>query len=369
MTDRAYLVLVATVITTSSFAADKDAPKKKAQYESGDIRIVVPSPDEKVREKFSKKDALDYIERGAIAWSEKRGCVTCHTNGAYLQLRPALTPTLGPPSERVRKTFVEQLRKFEKMSADKKRSGLNPTQIAYVANGLTAWDRHVTKKQSPEAKQALVEMMEAQAENGSFSNLGCWPPLESSEYHGATVAAMALANALDFAKNADTATKAKIEKLEKYLRETKPPHDYGKALLLWTAARVPGLIDDAKKNALIDRLFALQRSDGGWSLHGFASPEAWGDGSRAKRIRKQPEFETKPSDGHQTGLCVLVLREAGVPADDPRIRRACDWLLKNQRESGRWWTRSLNNDRFHYISYTSTLYPIAALHSCGLLSE
>ena len=41
-----------------------------------------------------------------------------------------------------------------------------------------------------------------------------------------------------------------------------------------------------------------------------------------------------------TGLAVLVLREAGVPANDPRLQKGVQWLLTNQRESGRWWTRS-----------------------------
>ena len=59
----------------------------------------------------------------------------------------------------------------------------------------------------------------------------------------------------------------------------------------------------------------------------------WGDGGRAEKLRAEPEFEDPPSDGHQTGLAILVLRDAGVPADNERIARGVNWLLKNQRST------------------------------------
>ena len=68
-----------------------------------------------------------------------------------------------------------------------------------------------------------------------------------------------------------------------------------------------------------------------------------------------------------TGLAVLVLREAGVAADDPAVRRGVDWLLANQRESGRWWTRSLNTDSWHFITYSGTTLPLRALAACDAL--
>ena len=59
----------------------------------------------------------------------------------------------------------------------------------------------------------------------------------------------------------------------------------------------------------------------------------------------EPEFTDPPSDGQQTGLAIVALREAGVPALDTQIQRGLRWLESNQRESGRWWTRSLNTDK------------------------
>ena len=41
-----------------------------------------------------------------------------------------------------------------------------------------------------------------------------------------------------------------VEQLKAYLRETPPPHDYGRVLLLWASTRMKGLIDSAKQKEL-----------------------------------------------------------------------------------------------------------------------
>ena len=64
---------------------------------------------------------------------------------------------------------------------------------------------------------------------------------------------------------------------------------------------------------------------------------------------------------------MLVLSEAGVPAKDKRLQKGVNWLLANQRESGRWWTRSLSTDKHHLITYSGTVYPLLALAKCGAL--
>jgi len=140
-------------------------------------------------------------------------------------------------------------------------------------------------------------------------------------------------------------------------------------LLLGASTRLPGLLDAAQQRAVIEMIWKHQRPDGGWSLRTFAAPEAWGRGNRAEKLRAEPEFNDPPSDGHQTGLTIVVLRDAGVPASDVRLQRGVKWLQTNQRESGRWWTRSLNTDNFHYITYSGTAFPLLALAKCGVLQE
>ena len=70
------------------------------------------------------------------------------------------------------------------------------------------------------------------------------------------------------------------------------------------------------------------------------------------------------SDGYGTGFIVYVLRRAGVPADDPQIQKGIAWLKKNQRSSGRWYTRSLNKDNKHYITHAGTAFSLMALEIC-----
>ena len=131
---------------------------------------------------------------------------------------------------------------------------------------------------------------------------------------------------------------------------------------------LPKLADFEKAEERREARYAEQ-ADGGWSLRQFAEPEQWGKGNRAKKLRAEPEFAAPASDGHQTGLAIIVLRESGLPASDARIQSGVKWLLANQRVSGRWWTRSLNTDGPHYITYSGTAFPLLALQMCDALPK
>ncbi|MEZ6045913.1 MAG: hypothetical protein R3C11_10125 [Planctomycetaceae bacterium] len=137
-------------------------------------------------------------------------------------------------------------------------------------------------------------------------------------------------------------------------------------LLLWSSTRYPNLLEKSKQQELVDLLFSFQNEDGGWSIRSFSKPEAWGAGNRAERLIAETLEQRTASDGHQTGLALLVLQEAGVPATDPRVQKGLNWLLSNQRESGRWWTRSLNTDEWNYITFSGSLYPLTALVKYGV---
>ena len=341
------------------------------QYRFAGIDIPVASAHEPTQSSFSLKRALDYVEGGALAWSKHRKCVSCHTTGTYMMIRPALTPYVGKPPVEMRDFFVEQFNEVRRLNESQPhalRSGIGPTQMAYIAGGLAKWDEHVANRLSGETDAALRLMFELQSGDGSWANDHGWPPFESSAYHGATVAARAAAVAPGWLDNLqDKTLLAAVEKMKAYLKEIRPPHDYARLLLLWTATRMPGLVDEKRKQELIETIWKHQRPDGGWSMRTFATPEAWGDGSRAKKLRDESEFQNPASDGHQTGLAGIVLRDAGVPARDPRIQRAVQWLLTHQRQSGRWWTRSLNTDKWHFITYSGTCYPLLALARCGAL--
>ena len=105
---------------------------------------------------------------------------------------------------------------------------------------------------------------------------------------------------------------------------------------------MPDLLTEAQRQDLRQMLLKHQKADGSWSIRSFAAPEAWGGGNRAAKLKAEPEFSDPPGDGHMTGLAIVVLRENGTPSTDAAIQQGLGWLKSNQRESGRWWTRSLN---------------------------
>lgn len=335
------------------------------QYEHKAIRIEPASVDEPVRQEFSLKHAVDYLVTGNSAWVGKRKCVSCHTTGSYVQAAPQLAAHIGEPEAAVRQFLVSELSELQLAPKQKFERGTSTAQVIYIAAGLAEWDRNMTGKLSPETKDALEFAFELQQKSGTWQSLDCWPPLESSAYQEATVAAIAAATAPGWLEQ--NSGHAGMQRLKTYLRTEPPPHDYGRVLLLWVATQIPDLLAGRKQEELVRLILSKQREDGGWSIRNFAKPEEWGSGNRATKLQREPEFKTTPSDGHMTGLCTMILRDAGIPAQDVRLQKAVKWLLTNQRESGRWWTRSLNTDKYHFITYSGTTYPLLALAKCGKL--
>lgn len=331
------------------------------QYHYKDVTYLRPSPDEP-KVPFSVKLALTYLEQGALAWTTEWNCVSCHTNGTYMVVRPMLTSQFGAPQEALRDFFVTALHQQPE-----------PKQVVYIAAGLAIWDNYVTHSLSPETAQALDLMIRLQRDTGDWTmgDDDTNPPFESKSYQLATVAARAVANAPGWlARQRGTPNEAHIQQLVELLRaERNTQGDYDLTDLLWAAAEYPGLLDAKRMHELTEMVLSHQQADGGWSIRTFVRPEEWGTGNRAQKLRAEPEFLHPPSDGHMTGLAIIALRKAGVPVSDPRIQRGVAWLLVNQRASGRWYTRSLNRDGWQFITYSGTAYPLLALSMCDALGK
>jgi squalene-hopene/tetraprenyl-beta-curcumene cyclase len=339
------------------------------QYHYKDATYYRPAANEPTIP-FSAKLALTYLDQGALAWTNESHCVACHTNGTYMVVRPMMTSQLGPPQKDLHDFFLKALR--EQLTPDPDDPKWEPavSQTVYIAAGLAIWDANVTHKLSPETAQALDLMFKLQRPTGDWyiddpNN----PPLESNDFQLATVAARAAANAPGWlATQRGTPNEARLQLLEKRLRaEQNTQGDYDRTDLLWTAAEYPGLLDARRMQELTQMVLAHQQADGGWSIRTFAKAEQWASGQRAEKLRTEPDFKNPPSDGHMTGLAIIALRKAGIPASDPRIQRGVAWLLANQRASGRWYTRSLNRDGWQFITYSGTAYPLLALSMCNAL--
>ena len=260
----------------------------KYQYEFGPIRIPRAQAGEPKRQEVSVERALGYLDQGAVAWTRGQKCVTCHTNGSYMALRPSLGGLLGKPSQEVRDFFMKLFREgTSRLGEDGK---LGDSQLIYIARGLAEWDAHASGELSAATSLALKQLFERQLPTGEWKASQCWPPLESSAFQEATVAAMAVGVAPGWLSGlTDERLKAGVKRLKAYLRRVEPPHDYGRVALLWASARLPDLLEEGEKAEIIEMIRREQRVDGGWSIRTFAQPEQWGDGSRAEKLRAEKQ--------------------------------------------------------------------------------
>jgi squalene-hopene/tetraprenyl-beta-curcumene cyclase len=204
-------------------------------------------------------------------------------------------------------------------------------------------------------RQALDRMWTIQEKDGSWDwNKHRLPPQEYDDYYGAVYAAIGVGHAPENYAQGKSA-KAGLAKLRDYLKKTPPPNLHHKTMLLWASIKLDGLMTAAEREQTIKDLLSLQREDGGWNLPSLGD---W------KRLDGKPNDRNAPSDGYATGLVLYVLRQAEVPPAKEPIRRGVKWLETNQRESGRWYTRSINADRAHYLTNAGTAYAVMALKAC-----
>ena len=310
------------------------------------------SPDEPLREEFSPTLAARYLDSAALHWQKQRKCGTCHTNFAYLMARPALK-SVSPPSLEVRKFFESMV--------EKRWEDQGPrwdAEVVVTAALLAANDRLTTGKLSPVTRKAFQRMWKLQREDGGWDWLECgWPPMESDAHYGVTLAALGVGMAPG-GYAASEEGKAGVEGIRRYLRKNSPPSLHHRAMLLWASTRLDGLMEKKEQAAVLKALFSLQRPDGGWAMASLL--EGW-EGHKRKDDSKQ---ELEKSDGYGTGFVTYVARQGGVSAGDARLQKAIGWLKANQRQSGRWFTRSPTRDSKHFISNAGTAFAVMAIDAC-----
>jgi squalene-hopene/tetraprenyl-beta-curcumene cyclase len=314
--------------------------------------IPKPEPtkaDEPVAREFSPKKAAEYLDGVGVNWTRTQKCITCHTNMPYLTARPLLPGDEG----------WKEVRAFLEKDVQAWKEGDKPRGDAYVvatAFALAFNDAQKTGKLHDMTRFALDRMFDVQLKTGEWKWIKCdWPPLEHDDYYGATVAALAVGYAPgDYAKT-DKA-KAGIEKLRGYFKKTPAPDLHHTAMLLWSSTKLDGLMTADEQKKAVAALKAKQHKDGGWSLPSLGTYD------RRDGTKNDP---AAPSDGYGTGFVTFVLLQAGEKANDPAVAGGVKWLKSNQRESGRWYTRSLNNDKAHYIANAGTAFCVLALSEAG----
>jgi squalene-hopene/tetraprenyl-beta-curcumene cyclase len=309
-----------------------------------------PKADEPVAKAWSAATAAAALDAAGVNWTRDRSCVTCHTNLPYLMARPLLKGDAG--WKEVREFFADQVAGWQKTGKAR-----GDAYVVATAAGLAFTDAHAGRL-TAETRQAFDRMWAVQRKTGDWNWIKCdWPPLEHDDYYGAVLAAVAVGTAPENYAASDAA-KPGLERLRAYLAKTPAPDLHHQTMLLWASAKLPGLLAKEEQSRIMAELKAKQRADGGWSLPSLGK-------YNRRDEKKSPNDPAAPSDGYATGFAVYVLRQAGVPTADPAIANGVGWLKANQRESGRWFTRSLNTDKAHYIANAGTAYAVMALAACG----
>ena len=113
------------------------------------------------------------------------------------------------------------------------------------------------------------------------------------------------------------------------------------------------LLTKTQHDDLVTKLRDLQKSDGGWATATLADWERGDSG----------EQDVDASDAYGTAFVTFVLQRSGIPSDDPAVQKGILWLKRNQRKSGRWFSRSLYKDTTHFLSHAASAMAVMAIQN------
>jgi len=376
------LILPLLLSASLAFAAEvpKPKPKPEFQYQSGDIRVSIPSADEPRVTQFgseSVKAAAKYLEEGAISWVREKSCVNCHTTGPYLSERPALIPLLGQANEEIVADFIDFVPKeIKEVKETATKSGHKHYPAAFTSVwrslGLAEWDKHVTRKTSEHTEKSLRDMFERQSASGAFVSHGeVEIPHITTDFELSLQAARAITAAPGWLSGLkDEKIIAKVGKLKAWLKHPELKNDFDRVLRLQLAVYLPELVSSSERESALALLSSRQHADGGWSTRDFSALNDWHfeiSDTVSKLITSLPDAAKPESDAYMTAIAIVLMRQNNVPVKDERIQHGIAWLKKEQRVSGRWWMHSLYRGNYHYITYIATAQALKALALCDEL--
>ena len=351
------------------------------QYESEGIAVSLPTADEPRVETFNRETILaakQYLEQGAKAWVRERGCINCHTTGPYMSEMPGLARELGPPSVEIRNNFKDDVPQVHAEVSEVSRGKLRYMPRSYYAVwrslGLAEWDKHVTGRLSSATERSIRDMFARQSDNGSFVTYGeVEIPHITTDFELTLQAARAVTSAPNWFKEVeDKELLAKADKMKRWLRDARPKNDFDRVLRLQLDSYFPDLVSDEERRSAIELLSSKQHTDGGWCIRDMSALEDWHyeiSDYVQDLVSNLPDAAAPESDAYMTALAVVLLRQSGIEAGDPRVKRGIDWLKREQRISGRWWMHSLYRGNYHYTTYIATCQALKALYLCGELGE
>lgn len=345
---------------------------------------------------WDPKAAAAYLDQREIAWMGWQGaardhgtfCISCHTAVPYALARPALRGSLGEKTlsvteQKLLDNVTKRVRLWKEIApfyggedySDAKPAESRGTESVLNALILASYDGYGGHL-SDTTLAAFRNMWALQQSEGAVR--GAWPwlqfgqePFEAkdSQYYGACLAAIAVGIAPDSYRSTPE-IQEKLTLLRDYLnREYANQSTMNRVALLWAAAKWPGLVEPARRQEIIEDVFAEQQADGGWRL----SPLAWPKHSVLlsfirTRWRSDGTRQYEGSDGYATAMITFALLQAGVPSEDARLGRGLSWLVHNQNNvDGFWPSFSLTKHRVpssnvgHFMDDAATGYAVLAL--------
>ena len=345
-----------------------------------------PDKPEKIANSWDPKAAAAYLDRRQSWWMEwpraqrdrQTFCVSCHTAVPYALSRSALRTALAeqapsPNERRLLDSVTKRVGLWNEVEPFYKDADRGPYKSVEsrgtesVLNALILSSRDAQSGQlSNDAHTAFENMWAEQQIAGKQKGAWLWlrfnnEPWEAddSDYFGATLAAVAIGIAPgNYSATPEVQTNLKL--LREYLnREFAAQTTINRVLLLWAAAKLPGLLEPDRQKAVIAELLEKQQADGGWSLSSLS-----GDWKRADGTSQETT-----SDGYATGLITFVLQRAGIPPENAKLKRGLAWLSANQDKTrGSWAAYSLNKNKENHISPETALFMNDAATSYAVLS-
>ena len=343
-------------------------------------------PETKTANSWDPNAAAAYLDRRQSWWMEwpraqrdhETVCVSCHTAVPYALSRSALRTALAeqapsPNERRLLDSVTKRVRLWKEVEPFYKDADRGPYKSVEsrgtesVLNALILSNRDAQNGQlSNDARKALENMWAEQQITGKQKGAWLWlrfknEPWEAddSDYFGATLAAVAVGVAPgNYRATPEVQTGLRL--LREYLnREFAVQTSMNRVLLLWAAAKLPGLLEPDRQKAIIGELLEKQRVDGGWSLSSLSGGWKRADGTSQETT----------SDGYATGLITFVLQRAGISPENAKLNRGLAWLTRNQdKKEGSWTSYSLNKDKENHISPETALFMNDAATSYAVLS-
>ena len=303
-------------------------------------------------------------------------CVSCHTALPYALARPSLRQVLKESArpaaeERMLANVTKRVRLWrdvEPFYPDQTRglpksSESRGTEAVLNALILATRDSDAGTL-SEDSRLAFASLWALQMRNGALKGAWAWlnfrlEPWEApgSPYFGASLAAIALGTAPgDYAATPEIQTQVTL--LREYLREGADTQSlFNRLMILWASAKLPGVLQEPQRQAILDAAIAAQGADGGWSMASLA-PWQRIDGS----------VLDSASDGYATALVTLAMQQAAVPSTAVALQKARAWLVAKQNPvTGAWPASSVNKQRdpaseaSKFMSDAATAYATLAL--------